>query len=74
MLCAGVVDYCDRYAAGAYKVCETMTPPPVLYDQATALTVQQDLSVDIPLDKLTDRRRWRDERLAALAKLKKHLH
>ncbi|XP_071113774.1 lambda-crystallin-like [Haliotis cracherodii] len=67
----GVVDYCHRYAAGAYKVCETFTPPPVLYDIPTAETVQQELSQTIPLEGLADRRRWRDERLASLAKLKR---
>ncbi|PVD28443.1 hypothetical protein C0Q70_11031 [Pomacea canaliculata] len=32
----GIVDYCKRYADGAYKVGQTLTIPPVQYDVPTA--------------------------------------
>lgn len=69
----GIVDYCNRYAQGAYNVCSTLTPPPIMYDVPTARKVQQEMEVTIPLDQVTARRKWRDERLAALAGLKTKL-
>ena len=68
---SGIVDYCRRYADGAYKVCQTMTPPPVQYDIPTAEQVQESFQKSIPLDKVADRRQWRDDRLAALATMKR---
>lgn len=67
----GIVDYCRRYADGAYRVCQTMTPPPIQYDVPTAEKVQAALDRTIPLDKIPERRQWRDDRLAALATLKR---
>ncbi|KAK7107427.1 lambda-crystallin homolog [Littorina saxatilis] len=67
----GIVDYCQRYADGAYKVCETLAPPPIQYDLDTAGKVLNEFKDTIPLDKIPDRRQWRDDRLAALATLKR---
>jgi len=69
----GIVDYCQRYAQGAYNVCTTLTPPPVMYDVPTATNVLQEMSKTIPLSEIGDRRKWRDDRLAALAQLKHSL-
>ncbi|XP_005112621.1 lambda-crystallin homolog [Aplysia californica] len=69
----GIVDYCKRYGQGAYNVCATLTPPPVLYDVPTAQRVLQELEQVIPLDQVAERRRWRDHRLASLASLKNKL-
>ncbi|XP_060080220.1 lambda-crystallin homolog [Ylistrum balloti] len=70
----GITDYCDRYAEGAYNVQkETFKPVPVMYDVATAQKVQEEFNQTIPLDKLAERRSWRDKRLAELSKLKKTL-
>lgn len=66
----GIVDYCKRYAQGAYNVCTTLTPPPIMYDVATAERVLGEMATEIPLDEIAERRKWRDERLAALSKLK----
>lgn len=68
----GIVNYCDRYAAGALKVSETFQPPP-LYDIPTAEKLNEYFSEHIPLEKLEERRKWRDECLAKLAKLKKEI-
>lgn len=70
----GITDYCERYAEGAYNVQkETFKPVPVMYDVSTAEKVQEEFNQTIPLDKLAERRRWRDKRLAELSKLKKTL-
>lgn len=67
----GIVDYCKRYADGAYRVCQTMTPPPIQYDISTAEKVLEVFQSTIPLDKIAERRQWRDNRLAALASMKR---
>lgn len=67
----GIVDYCKRYADGAFRVCQTMTPPPIQYDISTAEKVLEKFQSTIPLDKIPERRMWRDDRLAALAMLKR---
>lgn len=67
----GIVDYCKRYADGAYKVGQTLTIPPVQYDVPTAEKVLEEIGKKIPLEKLSERRQWRDDRLAALATLKR---
>ncbi|XP_033739698.1 lambda-crystallin homolog isoform X1 [Pecten maximus] len=70
----GITDYCERYAEGAYNVQkETFKPVPVMYDVPTSEKVQEEFNQTIPLDKLAERRRWRDKRLAELSKLKKTL-
>ncbi|KAK3097163.1 hypothetical protein FSP39_006975 [Pinctada imbricata] len=68
----GIVDYCKRYAQGAYNVQqETFKPVPVMYDVETAEKIQKEYQASLPLDKIPERRKWRDARLAGLAKLKK---
>ncbi|OWF45012.1 lambda-crystallin homolog [Mizuhopecten yessoensis] len=70
----GIADYCERYAEGAYNVQkETFKPVPVMYDVETAMKVQEEFSQTMPLDKLAERRSWRDKRLAEISKLKKTL-
>ncbi|GFO12300.1 lambda-crystallin-like protein [Plakobranchus ocellatus] len=69
----GIVDYCKRYAQGAYNVCSTFKPPPILYDVPTAEQMLQEIQKTIPVEKVPERRRWRDERLSALAALKKRI-
>lgn len=74
MTYTGITDYCKRYADGAFNVQkETFKQVPVRYDVATAEKVQAEYDQTIPLDKIPDRRRWRDKRLAELSKLKKSL-
>lgn len=65
------MDYCKRYADGAYRVCQTMTPPPIQYDVPTAETMMMDLEKVISVEQIPDRRKWREDRLAALAMLKR---
>ena len=67
----GVVDYCERYGDNLKKVC--------LEQQAlgardlagpTLETVSEYLNSKIPIEKLEERRAWRDEWLKAIAKEK----
>ncbi|KAL5009514.1 hypothetical protein ScPMuIL_011819 [Solemya velum] len=67
----GMVDYCQRYADGAEKVQkETFKQIPVKYDIPTAEKIQEEFESYLPLDKIPQRRTWRDGWLAALASLK----
>ena len=67
----GIKDYCERYAQGAVNVQnETFQQIPVLYDTETATKIQEEFQTSLPVDKLQDRRKWRDSMLAGLAKFK----
>ena len=67
----GIKDYCERYAAGAVNVQkETFQQIPVLYDTETAMKIEEEFQTTLPVDKLQDRRKWRDGMLAGLAKFK----
>ncbi|BFZ10216.1 hypothetical protein BsWGS_13255 [Bradybaena similaris] len=69
----GIVDYCKRYAQGAYNVSSTFIPPPILYDVPTAEKILKEVEETIPLERVAESQAWRDERLAALAALKQQL-
>lgn len=74
LICLGIVDYCQRYAEGAVNVQDkTFKQVPVLYDVPTAEKIQAEYNNTMPLDKIQEKRKWRDDRLAALAKLKKEI-
>lgn len=68
---AGIVDYCSRYAGGALQVSESFQPPP-LYDVDTAQKLEASFNGHIPKEKIAERKKWRDERLALLSKLKRN--
>lgn len=67
----GIKDYCERYAQGAVNVQkETFQQIPVLYDTETAMKIEEEFQTSLPLDKLQERRKWRDSMLAGLSKFK----
>jgi len=66
----GMLDYCNRYANGIYNVSETFGPVPKMQGEM-AEEINRQLCEKVPVEKLEERRAWRDERLACLAKLKK---
>ena len=68
----GVESYCDRYGQMIYDVTNSFGPVPKMGGE-TAKNISKELEKRIPLEKLDERRKWRDVRLAALAKLKKEL-
>ncbi len=62
----GMQDYCQKYGENIVKVCESQgSPRPLSGD--TLEVVSEAMERKIPLERLGDRRSWRDERLAALA-------
>lgn len=68
----GIEDYCKRYGENIVTVCETQSPPRPLNGPVLD-TVKESMEKLVPLDKLDERRKWRDDRLAALALLMKDL-
>jgi len=68
----GMRDYCSRYAKGIFNVSETFGPVPKMEGEV-AEEINRQLCEKVPLHSLDVRRKWRDERLACLAKLKKSI-
>ncbi|CAL1300597.1 unnamed protein product [Larinioides sclopetarius] len=68
----GMLDYCNRYGQGIYKVSETFGPNPRMEDEL-AEKVHEEICKISPLEKLAERRQWRDARLTALAHMKRLL-
>ncbi|CAN7983729.1 unnamed protein product, partial [Ixodes pacificus] len=67
---SGMLEYCQKYAKGIVKVSQSFGPVPS-YDGPTLDKVNKELVEKIPVKDLPKWRKWRDMRLAALAKLKK---
>lgn len=65
----GMENYIERYGPTIEQVSSTFGPNPS-YSGAGLREVVQQLNLRSPLDQLEERRKWRDTRLAALAKLK----
>lgn len=68
----GMEEYFEKYAKGIYDVSMTMGPPPKM-EGATAQLITHELTEAFPVEKLEERRKWRDERLIALSELKKRM-
>jgi len=66
----GFESYSDRYSESMYAVCKTFKGIPKLAGQQAKILADQ-LNSYSPLDKLAERRKWRDESLAKLSHLKK---
>lgn len=68
----GMQNYSERYSKTMYAVSMTMGETPLMAGpQATV--VHEQLCQMTPVEKLPERRAWRDRCLTALAKLKKEL-
>lgn len=69
----GMSEYFARYGAGIYDVSLTMAgrPPKMDGTSPTAKLITEQMNKVIPPEKLEERRKWRDQRLAALSQLKK---
>ncbi len=68
----GMKEYFEKYAKGIYDVCMDFGPVPKM-EGKTAQLICDDMTKKIPIEKLPERRKWRDERLIALFQLKKKL-
>lgn len=67
----GVKSYCERYGETIWNVSQTFGPiPRITPDDDVAVRIDQEMVKIIPLDKLEERRQWRDDRLAQLTKVK----
>ncbi|CAH1798673.1 unnamed protein product [Owenia fusiformis] len=69
----GWKSYSERYADTIFNVAQDFGPTPRMEGETLEI-VHNDLASRIPLDKLNERRAWRDARLAGLAKLKKEMN
>ncbi|XP_055630847.1 lambda-crystallin homolog [Toxorhynchites rutilus septentrionalis] len=67
----GMRSYCERYSKTIYAVSETMGPTPNMAQGKPNEQIAKELEEMVPLDKLPERRAWRDACLTKLAQLKK---
>lgn len=65
----GLGDYLDRYAQGIYNVSSDCVPLRKIEGEA-AQQIVDAMTHEVPLDKLADKRAWRDQCLIELAKIK----
>lgn len=65
-------EYFEKYAKGIKEVSDDFGPNPMM-EGPTAEEIIRALDKKVPEEALTERRRWRDERLTALAQLKKRM-
>lgn len=66
----GFKNYVERYAEGMYSVSKDFKPVPK-FTGPVVENIDQQLNKITPLDKLSERRVWRDESLIKLSQLKK---
>eukprot|EP00112_Aurelia_sp_Birch-Aquarium-sp1_P023394 Seg696.1 transcript_id=Seg696.1/GoldUCD/mRNA.D3Y31 product=Lambda-crystallin protein_id=Seg696.1/GoldUCD/D3Y31 len=65
---AGVKDYCERYGSNIEKICTEEGGPRPLKGE-TAEKIHNAMCDVIPVEKLDERRKWRDTKLGELFKL-----
>lgn len=68
----GMHSYCERYSKTIYAVSETMGPTPKMEGPVVDV-VAKGLAEMCPIEKLPERRNWRDDCLMKLAQLKRGL-
>ena len=69
----GVNNYCDRYTDMIYRVACDSGPMINLAQDPRMRTVVEQLEDLCPLDKLQEKRQWRDKAIASLAKIRRDL-
>ena len=65
--------YCESYANGIYNVSMGFGPVPK-FEGEMAEKISKELNLICPLDKLHERRAWRDMALTKLSMLKKEMN
>ena len=68
----GMGSYIERYAQTMREVSAGFGPIPT-FDGKGYEQIMKEMNEQIPLDQLEERRKWRDARMAGLAKLKKEM-
>ncbi|XP_076317411.1 beta Hydroxy acid dehydrogenase 1 [Tachypleus tridentatus] len=69
---AGIKEYMEKYGPGIGEVTRSFGPIPT-YTGPFVDKIHEELCKKVPVDRLQDRRIWRDKRLAALSMLKKDM-
>ncbi|KAK7790871.1 hypothetical protein R5R35_010739 [Gryllus longicercus] len=69
----GMKSYCERYCNSMWNVCQTFGPTP-RFEGPVVDVMNEQLCAMTPVDKLQDRRVWRDTCLTHLAQLKKKMN
>ncbi|XP_028130981.1 lambda-crystallin homolog [Diabrotica virgifera virgifera] len=69
----GFVNYCKRYGDTIYAVSKDFKPTPK-FEGPHVLEIAKQLEADVPLDKLQERRNWRDLCLTKLSQLKTEMN
>ncbi|XP_043272467.1 lambda-crystallin homolog [Venturia canescens] len=69
----GMKKYCESYSKTIYSVSQTFGPTPK-FEGPMAEEISNQLNAICPLDKLQERRAWRDTALTKLSLLKKELN
>ncbi|XP_063532512.1 lambda-crystallin homolog [Cydia strobilella] len=69
----GMANYIERYGETIYNVSNTMGPTPRMTQCPSAASICQQLNQLVPLDRLQERRAYRDAALTRLSILKKEL-
>lgn len=64
----------SRYGDTIYSVSNTFGPNPRMTQNKSADTIVEQLNAMVPIDRLQDRRAWRDACLTRLAILKKDMN
>jgi hypothetical protein len=70
---AGMESYCDRYSKTIYDVSVTSGPVPK-FEGPLVKEMNEQLCAKVPIEKLPDRRAWRDTCLTKLSILKKEMN
>ena len=67
-------EYFDKYGKSIESVCLDFGPVPAFTSNEKGYQkVVEEMHKRIPVEKLPERRKWRDERLIALSQLKKRM-
>ncbi|XP_045208459.2 lambda-crystallin homolog [Mercenaria mercenaria] len=65
----GMKHFCSMYGEPLYEL-QKQSGPPIRLEGEPLERIQEELEQQIPLDKIEERREWRDQKLAELFKLK----
>jgi hypothetical protein len=66
-------EYIEKYAKGIWDTSHTFGPIPDMRTSPARADIVAALEKKVPVEKLDERRRWRDRGLRALAKIKRQL-
>lgn len=69
----GMRDYYDRYTEGIYRVSRDCLTPLLKLEGPAAETIAESMFEQVPVDRLDEKRAWRDKCLIELAQVKKRL-